>query len=263
MIDLHCHVLPGIDDGPATIEGSLALARVAAAAGTHVLVATPHVNRRYPNRAETIAPLVEELNARLTAEEIATAEGVALEVQAGAEVALTQLADIGPRELGRLRLGAGEWLLVEPPFTPVATGLDAILLELVDQGQRVVLAHPERCPAFQRRPEVLTTLAEAGILMSATAGALVGDFGGEARRLGLRLAHEGLLHNVASDAHDDRERPPALAADLERAGLGPLLEWLTGAIPRAILGRVELPPRPVVSLPSVEAPRARRRGLRR
>ena len=138
MIDLHCHVLPGIDDGPETLEGSVALARTAAAAGMRTLVATPHVSRRYPNKAETIARLVAELNARLSA------EGVALEVRPGAEIAMTRLADVESAQLAPLSLGGGEWLLMEPPFTPVASNLDAILLDLQGQGHRVLLAHPER-----------------------------------------------------------------------------------------------------------------------
>lgn len=263
VIDLHCHVLPGIDDGPTTIEGSLELARAAAAAGTRVLVATPHVNRRYSNRADTIARLVEELNERLRAEGVATADGTPLEVRSGAEIALTQIAGIEPGELVRLRLGGGRWLLVEPPFTPVASGLDAILLDLLDCGHRIVLAHPERCPAFQRKPEVLVALVDAGLLTSITAGALVGDFGSEAQRLALRLAHEGLLHNVASDAHDHLNRPPSIATEIEQAGLAPLTAWLTDAVPAAILGHEEIPSRPALPAPLAPAPPRRLRGLLR
>lgn len=263
VIDLHCHVLPGIDDGPATMEGSLALARVAAAGGTHVLVATPHVSWRYQNRAETIARLVAELNERVRAEGIATPDGRALEIRTGAEIALTRLTDTAPEELRRLRLGGSEWLLVEPPFTPVATGIDAILLDALDRGQRIVLAHPERCPAFQRRRELIAMLVQSGLITSVTAGALVGDFGSEARELGLWIAREGLLHNVTSDAHDAVNRPPVLAASIDRAGLGPLREWLTEGVPAAILAGHELPPRPAVTLPVAEAPRAGRRLLRR
>jgi protein-tyrosine phosphatase len=257
MIDLHSHVLPGIDDGPATIEGSLALARAAAAAGTRILVATPHVSWRYPNDASTIAALVDELNARLTA------EGVALEVRAGAEIAMTRLIDIAPAELPRLRLGGGPWLLVEPPFTPAITGLDSILLDLQDQGHRILLAHPERCQAFHRDPQMLCTLVRAGILTSITAGSLVGHFGGEVRDFALSLARDGLIHNVASDAHDTLRRPPGTNAELRQAGLEPLAEWLTELLPAAILSGEELPPRPAaVELPSI-APAARRPWWRR
>jgi protein-tyrosine phosphatase len=255
VIDLHCHVLPGIDDGPATMDAALALARAAAAGGTRVLVATPHVNWRYRNEPQAIAGLVAELNARLAQAEIATAEGVALEVRPGAEIALTQIAGIDPAQLAGLGLGGGRWLLVEPPFTPVATNIDGLLLELRRAGHSVVLAHPERCPAFQRNPTMLRELVDAGILTSVTAGSFGGQFGSEARRLALSLAREALLHNVASDAHDDTKRPPQIAAELAQAGLAPLTEWLTETVPAAILGGGEIPQRPAVSLPDVERQR--------
>lgn len=258
MIDLHCHVLPGIDDGPTTIEGSLALARAAAAGGTQALVATPHVSWRYRNDADTIARLVEELNARLTAEGVLSAGGAPLEVRTGAEVALTQIAEIEPAELGRLTLGGGEWLLVEPPFTPVAPHLDEILLALGRDGRRVVVAHPERCHTFQRDRQMLERLVREGFLTSVTAGSFGGRFGAEARRFALELARDELLHNVASDAHDHVHRPPSIAAELETVGLAPLTRWLTEAVPRAILDGGEIPPRPEVVVRDIETPHPRR-----
>ncbi len=243
MIDLHCHVLPGIDDGPETIAGSIALARAAERAGIRTLVATPHVSWRYANTAEAIATGVAELNRRLAE------EGVDLEVLAGAEVAMTRVDDTAPRELERLTLGDGGWLLVEPPFTPAASGLDTILLELQRQGHRILLAHPERCPAFHRDPEMLTTIVRGGILTSITAGSLAGRFGAPPRRLALRLLREGLAHNVTSDAHDAVDRAPGMADEIEQAGLGPLSDWLTRAVPSAILAGEELiPARPQVEL---------------
>jgi protein-tyrosine phosphatase len=251
MIDLHCHVLPGIDDGPETIEGSLTLARAAVAAGIDTLVATPHVSWRYRNDAETIARLVEELNTRLAA------EGLALEVRPGAEIAMTILVELEPAELGRLGLGGGPWLLVEPPFTEVARGLDAVLLEFQRQGHRILLAHPERCQAFHRDPRMLESLVRGGVLTSVTAGSLVGRFGREVRRFALEMARDGLIHNVTSDAHDHDRRPPGLAAELEQAGLGPLADWLTQTVPAAILSGEEIPLRPLV--PLVDAKPSRRR----
>ena len=249
MIDLHSHVLPGIDDGPETIEGSLELARAAVAAGTRVIVATPHVSWTYPNDADTIAPLVDQLNARLDA------EGVELEVLAGAELAMTRLVDLRADELSRLSFGGGRWLLVEPPFAPTVPGLDKLVFDLQRQGHGVLIAHPERCPAFHRDPEMLREFVEQGILTSITAGSLVGRFGGEVRRFALMLAREDLIHNVASDAHDPVRRPPGMAAELRAAGLEPLGDWLTEQVPAAILGGEEIPPRPAVGLPSLEPPR--------
>jgi protein-tyrosine phosphatase len=250
MIDLHSHVLPGIDDGPETIEDSVELARAAVAAGTATLVATPHVSWTYPNDADTIAELVDRLNARLDTEE------VELEVLAGAELAMTRLVDIRSEELSRLSLGSGPWLLVEPPFAPAVTGLDTLVFDLLRQGHRVLIAHPERCPAFHRDPGMLREFVGEGILTSITAGSLVGRFGGEVRRFALTLAREGLIHNVASDTHDTASRPPGVAAELRAAGLEPLADWLIEQVPAAILSGTEIPPRPAVELPGLQPARA-------
>ncbi len=253
MIDLHCHVLAGIDDGPGTLADSLALVGGAVAAGARTIVATPHVNRLYPNDAATIDKHVAELNERLSS------EGVAVEIKTGAEIALTQLAEIEADELRRLSLGGGPWLLVEPPFTPIATNLEAILLELQREGHRIVLAHPERCAALRRNPDVLESLVGSGFLTSVTAGSLVGQFGEEARAYALEMARANLLHNVASDAHDQVKRPPGMVAELRQTELGPLTEWLTQTVPAAILsGDEQIPPRPAVNFLAA-APQGRRR----
>lgn len=242
VIDLHCHVLPGIDDGPATAEGSLALARVAAQAGTRTLVATPHVSWRYPNTQETIARSLDELSARLAEQEIP------IELRAGAEIAITRLPELEQEQLHTLGLGGGPWLLIEPPFSAVATGLDVILRDLLSRGHRVLLAHPERCPAFQRDPQMLLSLVRDGVRTSITAGSLTGQFGGDVRRFAMRLFEERLVHNVASDAHDDDRRPPRIVDQLQQAGLGALREWLTEEAPAAILAGEDVPPRPAGAL---------------
>jgi protein-tyrosine phosphatase len=239
VIDLHCHVLPGIDDGPDTIEQSAVLARTALAAGTSTMVATPHVSHHYRNSPETIADGVKAVNARLQA------EAIRLAVVPGAEIAVTHLIEIPPAQLERLGLGGGRWLLVEPPFKGTAIGLDTILLDLGSRGHRVVLAHPERCPAFRRDPRLLESIVRAGALTSVTAGALVGRFGEDVRRFALQLADAEMVHNVASDAHDLKRRPPDIADALQPAGLAPLVDWLTEVVPSAILeDRDTIPPRP-------------------
>jgi len=257
MIDLHCHALPGIDDGPETIEGSLALMRAARAAGIDTVVATPHVNSRTPNDASTIAALTIELNERLTQEQID------VQVIPGAEIAITHLAEIDPTELSRLTLGGGGWLLIEPPFTPVAPGLEGLVIGLLRQGHRVVLAHPERCAALQRDREVVPRLADAGVLMSITAGSLAGRFGSEVRRYALELARAGLIHNVTSDAHDTNKRRPGLLEEIEQAKLAPLADWLTQAVPAAILSGAEIPDSPAGALERSRRRRGRRWYQRR
>jgi protein-tyrosine phosphatase len=238
VIDLHSHVLPGIDDGPETFEGSIALAGAASAGGVRTLLATPHVSPRYPNDAATIAELVEGLNRQLV-------EGkIDVEVRAGAEIALTRVAELDREELGKLTLGGGPWLLVEPPFTPAVRGLDRMLLDVAELGHKVVIAHPERCPAFHHDRAALESLVEKGLLTSITAGSLVGRFGGTVKRFALELVRDGLVHNVASDAHGLGTRAPGIADELDRAGLGGLTEWLTCEVPAAILAGGTIPAAP-------------------
>jgi protein-tyrosine phosphatase len=248
-------VLPGIDDGPDTIEGSVALVRAAAASGTRVMVATPHVNWHHLNNAATIARLTGELNERLRL------EGIAVEIRTGAEIAMTRAEEIEPDELERLRLDGGPWVLLEPPFTPIVTGLDGVVAALQSAGHRVVLAHPERCPALHREPRMVETLVRSGVLTSITAGSLVGRFGGEVRRFALRLVEQGLVHNVASDTHDALRRPPGMTAQLGEAGLGYLEDWLTCSVPAAILSGEEIPARPAP--PTAHELRPRRMRWRR
>jgi protein-tyrosine phosphatase len=252
VIDLHCHVLAGIDDGPATLEESVALARAAASAGTRTLIATPHVSWEYPNDAGTIAGLVTELGRRLTA------EGVALEIRPGAEIAMTRVIDTPAEELARLTLGGGRWLLVEPPFAAAVIGLDTIIAELQGSGYHVLMAHPERCPAFHRDRSMLEALVASGALSSVTAGSLAGRFGRRVRRFALELIRDGLAHNVSSDAHDHIHRPPTIASELAEAGLGGLSAWLTHEVPAAILRGGAIPPRPIVEAAPRRLPWQRR-----
>ena len=238
MIDLHCHVLPGIDDGPATMEGSLALARAAARDGTRTLVATPHVSVRYANDAATIAALTAEVAAELHD------FGIELEVRPGAEIAISKLPEMEPGELAALGLGGGPYLLLEPPFTAVATGVSELVREVLRSGHRVVLAHPERCPGFHRDPRMLSDLVSEGVLTSVTASSLVGRFGKDVQRYGMAMVERGLAHNVTSDAHDHLRRPPSIESELRAAGLEALAPWLVEEVPAAILAGEQIPPRP-------------------
>ncbi len=257
MIDLHFHLLAGIDDGPATIAESLALARCAQERGVETIVATPHVSWRYDNDAATIARLVDQANAALAE------AGSGVSVVGGAEIAMTRAVDLSAEELAPLTLGAGPWLLLECPFSASVVGLDTLAFELQEQGHRILLAHPERCPAFASDPELLEGLVRAGALTSITAGSLVGRFGATARRLAHELLEAELVHNVASDAHDLERRPPGTFAELERAGFGALADWLTEAVPAAILSGAEsIPRRPRVTIRSARRPPRRRWSLR-
>jgi protein-tyrosine phosphatase len=244
VIDLHCHVLPGIDDGPDTLEEAVELVRAAAATGAKTIVATPHVSPRYQNDSSGIADGVALVNARLAV------EGVPVDVLAGAEIAFPRIADLAEGELDRLRLAGGHWLLLESPFKTPVESLPAVLAVIQGQGHRILLAHPERSPGFHRRPDVLETLIhDQQILASVTAGSLTGQFGREVEGYSIWMAENGLIGNVASDAHDCVRRPPGIAEAMEQAGLGAHIELLAHDVPRAILTGAPLPQIPSCLLP--------------
>lgn len=240
MIDLHCHILPGIDDGAPTLKDTLAMARAAVAAGTKTMVATPHVSWEWPdNNAALIASKVDEVNDALRGEELD------LEVRPGAEIAMSRASELDDEELRALRLGGGPWLLVECPFVSSAAGFDLALSDLQARGHQVVLAHPERCAAFQRDPEALRGFLSSGMLSSITAGSLIGRFGRTVKAFSEHLMRTGLVDNVSSDAHDaGPRRDPAIAPVLDSAGFGAQADWLGRAVPLAVLSGTRIPPRP-------------------
>lgn len=254
MIDIHCHVLPGIDDGPRDLGESIALARVAEADGTTVLVATPHVSYTHPNDSETVRDGVARVNEALQE------EGIAVEVRPGAEVAHQMLGRLDDDELIALTLGGGPNLLLEAPLAAVGGELEDAVGHVQSLGLGVVLAHPERCPSFHRDPDRLARLVDAGVVTSVTAASFSGGFGGTVRRLTAELAGRGLVHDAASDAHDAKRRPPLLRSALLGAsdglpGLAGQIEWLAREVPGALLEGAPLPPAP-------PPPSARRRGVR-
>jgi len=260
VIDLHSHVLPGLDDGPAELEGSLALARAAAAAGTRTLVATPHIRDDHPFPIEAIDERVESVNTALTDAEID------LRVLAGAEVAISKVGEFDHATLQRLCLGAGPYILVESPYTKAPDLVERVLFDLQTRGFRPILAHPERSPSFLTDLERLRRLVESKVLCSITALSMVGAFGATPRSFALQLFADGLVHNVASDAHDPYRRPPGLRAGFERLdadlpGLAEQSDWFTREAPRAIVAGEDLPPAP--SPPRLGSRWRRRLSLRR
>jgi len=236
VIDLHAHVLPGVDDGPATLADSLALARAAVAAGTRVMVATPHVNDRYDAAVTVLPGAVDALQAELDRAQ------VPLALRSGAEIATSRLPALDAGLLERLALGGGEWLLLEAPERGPADVPAAVAIAR-ERGFRVVLAHAERCEALRRDPTALRRLVAGGVLVSITAGSLGGQFGDSPRRFAGLLLRERLVHNVASDTHAVQGRPPDVSA-ARRALPAPLWEWMTGAVPAAVLDGAAIPPAP-------------------
>lgn len=247
-IDLHSHILPGVDDGPATLEGSFAMARAAVTAGTGQIVATPHVNKRSFIEPEAIRPAVAALNRALEA------RGIGLVVRSGAEIALLRLLDLGDEQLECMTLGGGPYLLLESPFRPLAGDIGTLIFGVQTRGFRVLLAHPERCPVFHRDPDALARLVDAGVLLQVTETAITGAFGDRVRQFALRLLREDLVHVIASDAHDHEHRPPGIGEAVRRAersvpGIDARAHWLVHDVPAAILDGAPIPEAPRLSAP--------------
>lgn len=259
MIDTHAHILAALDDGPSDLDDSVALARAAVADGTRVLAATSHIDHHFELPAESLAPARELVRARLAE------EGIELEVIQGGEIALSRLVDLSDSDLAQLTLGDGGALLVECPFSLAVADLEPVVADLDRRGFRTVLAHPERCPAFQRDPARAERLAYAGALLQVTAGSIRGDFGSTVQRFALNLVREGHAHLLASDAHDTVIRPPGLSSavtiiEAEAPGLGP---WLTAEVPAAIVSGGPIPRRPHVTLVAPPRPRGLKGLFRR
>ena len=243
VIDLHCHILPGLDDGPATVEDSLALADRAVAGGTRTIVATPHIREDHPFELERIADGVEDLNSALAG------ASVPLEVMTGGEVAINRAVVLGDDDLRKVALGSGAYLLVESPYVYVSDLLEHAVSDLQERGFRPLLAHPERSPCFQSRIERLGRLVDDGALCSITAGSLAGRFGRTVKRFSVELLAAGLVHDIASDAHNAGRRPPLDRRELDEAEqhiseLRGRVEWLVQDAPAAILRGEDLPPLP-------------------
>jgi protein-tyrosine phosphatase len=252
MIDLHCHILPGVDDGPHDLDEALAMARAHVEAGIRQVVATPHVTYDIPTEPATMARGVRELNIALGV------EGIPLKVLPGAEIGLTRAADLDDDELRSLALGGSAWLLVEAPLRPV-TGVTPVVQSLQMRGHRILLGHPERSPVFQRDPAALAELVHAGVLTQVTAGSLVGRFGSTVQRFTEQLVADGLVHNVASDAHDPVRRAPGMRVEIEAAGYGERAAWWTEEVPAAMLAGRPIPTPP----PMTGSPPPHRGWLRR
>lgn len=251
MIDLHSHLLPGIDDGPPDVEHSLELARAAAEQGTRVLAATPHLRGDFPD----VHP--DELPSRCDAIRRAIAEaGIELEVAQGGEAGVMWAVNARDEDLRAATYGArGSDLLVETPYGGLADNFEGMLFSLADRGYRLLLAHPENNPTFQRSPARLERLIERGVLLQVTARSLIRPERKRGPRpLAESLVRDGLAHVLASDAHSGRQlRPPALGAGRDAAAelVGEArARWMVEDAPAAILAGEPLPDPPPVELPA-------------
>lgn len=248
MIDIHCHVLPGIDDGVKTMEECVEFCRMAREGGTRTIIATPHMKEgAYSNEREKVLERVAELNERLER------ESVELRILPGSEVYFDAGLVEGIRE-GRLATLADgrSYLLLELSFTQSPVKLEETLFELKVAGITTVLAHPERIRYFQEDLERLDRAVRMGALSQVTSSSLTGRFGGKVKGISEEMVRRGLVHLVASDAHDLKYRPPRIGSAAKR------LAELAGE--QAASNAVEGFPQRIVEGLSIEPPEPARDG---
>jgi len=230
MIDLHCHILPGVDDGALDVRDSVGLARQAAADGIESICATPHIRHDHDVRIEEVAPRVESLNRLLRG------EGIPVTVLTGGEVAETAVEGLSEEELARVSLGGGGWILLEPAPGPLSETLERRIEHLAERGHRTLIAHPER-HLSEDMFERIGRLIERGALVQATADFFLRE---EMAAGMLALAEAGLVHVLSSDAHSSHGgRPAKLSQAFERLGEveppASHLEWIRHTAPGAVI----------------------------
>ena len=211
MIDLHCHILPGLDDGPSRVEGSLKMAECAVADGIHTLVATPHAfNEAYHNPLPHILTHIAHLK------KIIVENQIPLDICPGAEVRIHQDMDRSVKEGKNVSINnTGHYILVEFPHHMIIPGTRDVLFQLFLNGVTPVLAHPERNLALQRNPDILSDLVTLGCLVQLTAMSITGELGLDAMEYSHFLLKQRQAHVIATDAHNAESRPPILSSAVE------------------------------------------------
>ncbi|MBU4234085.1 MAG: hypothetical protein KKD99_04725 [Proteobacteria bacterium] len=212
MIDVHSHILPGIDDGARDLEEALEMARLAVADGIRVMVATPHLFKHKSvdldaiNEKRVILEHIDIFRDRLAA------EGIALEILPGCDVPLSVDALSLLAEDRVLTVNDGKrYLLLELPHFSIPPSLEDICFRLQSRGLTPIITHPERQPLIKERPDRLGRLIDLGCLAQLTAGSLTGGFGRRVAKVSRQLVKKGYIHLLASDTHNTRGRPPMLS----------------------------------------------------
>jgi protein-tyrosine phosphatase len=206
MIDLHCHILPGLDDGAADLSVSLEMARASVADGVTVLACTPHI---LPGLYHNSGPQIRQ--ATLELQEALDNEGIPLRLVAGADVHIVPDFVAGLRSGRLLSLADTRYALVEPPHHVAPPRVEEFFLSLLVAGYVPILTHPERLSWIEAHYAAIQRLGRSGVLMQVTAGSLTGAFGRTAQYWATKMLDEGCVHILATDAHDARRRPPNLS----------------------------------------------------
>lgn len=207
MVDIHHHLLPGLDDGSPNIEASLAMARIAVEDGITHIVATPHANNLYD-----FDPVAIETRLSALRNELAN-QHLPLNLASGCDFHLSydniQDAITNPR---KYTVNGNDYLLVELPDHGLSPHLDEAFYELGLAGMKPILTHPERNPTLQRDPKRLAGWMRIGLLNQVTAGSVLGHMGRQAQRMAHQMLSDRWVHFLATDAHNTGSRPPRMAS---------------------------------------------------
>lgn len=245
MIDLHCHVLPGVDDGPEYINESIEMCRIAALDGIKTIVATPHFNPGlYEPDYENVSEILHTLR-----KEIISA-GLSLEILIGADVSLfPELPDYLKARKHLTINENGRYVLVEFPHLSAVPNYKKPLSSIMAQGIAPIITHPERNPFFMNHPERIYEIVSMGGIIQITAMSITGGFGIEVQEFSIFLLRHNMAHIIATDAHSSKFRQPLLskAADMacEIVGEKEAWEMVTGRPAAVIEGKTLSLPEPV------------------
>lgn len=206
LIDLHCHILPGIDDGAPDLETSLQMARVAVADGITVTACTPHMMPGYyENTAQGVRDAVVALQANLDE------AGIPLRLVTGADVHLVTGLASGLRDGSKLTLADSRYFLFEPPHNTAPPRMADAVFDCMAAGFHPLITHPERLRWIEDHYPLMVQMAQAGAWMQITAGSVTGRFGKRTQYWAERMLDDGIVHILATDAHNLRSRSPVLS----------------------------------------------------
>lgn len=200
MIDLHCHILHALDDGPKLVNESIQMAQALVRSGYRLVAATPHMvpGTVWMPSTDQITTQVTRLNQSM---QLASLN---LEVVCGMEIALDPQIPALLESDCLLPLGGSACLLIEPPFQQLPPGWQSILFSILATGHKILLAHPERCAHLAARPDLLEELIDAGVYLQVNWGSFLGYYGRVAKRMANFLAWNGWIHCLATDSHHPR-----------------------------------------------------------
>ena len=240
MVEIHYHLLYGADDGPATLDDSIALAEASIADGTTHIVATPHSNDQYnfdpaANRSK-LDTLQQHFGNRITL-------GLGCDFHFSYENITRALDDPKP-----FTINGGRYLLIEFADLMIPRNANELLYQLLTKGIFPIITHPERNPVLVQRPELLKTFIRTGCLVQVTASSFTGRFGKTAQKSALEMLQKNWINMLASDAHSLQHRRPHLAAAhqyIAKAVDNRTADLLCIEVPRAVFDNKPLPRQPL------------------